>query len=84
MESLILVYFLYRQTNFLAHALQNGAGVAEQKELAVEYYKMAADKGYARALNALGTCYYQGFGVKQDFFEAIGYYKKSADQVHAH
>ena len=42
---------------------------------------MAAEKGYARAQNALGTCYYQGIGIKKDYFQATIYYKKAADQV---
>lgn len=66
----------------IAHALQTGAGCAENKELAVEFFSMAAEKGYARAQNALGTCHYQGLGVKRDFFQATVYYKKAADQVY--
>ena len=33
---------------------------------AAEWFKKAAEKGFTRALNNLGTCYELGHGVQQD------------------
>ena len=47
---------------------------------ATYWYRKAADQGYARAQNNLGSMYYEGNGVKQDYEEAVKWYRKAAEQ----
>jgi TPR repeat protein len=47
---------------------------------AVEWYRKAADQGFAPAQFNLGYCYAHGQGVPQDFSEAPKWYRKAADQ----
>ena len=49
---------------------------------AVEYYKLAAEKGHSLAQCALGNCYDDGVGIKQSMQKAISYYELSAAQGH--
>lgn len=55
----------------------------EDYEQAVEYYRLAAEQGHARAQYNLGICYDNGHGVKQDYNEAVKWYRKAAEQGHA-
>ena len=48
-----------------------------------EYTKKAADQGYIKAQNSLGTCYANGEGVAKDVYEAVKWYRKAADQGYA-
>ena len=47
---------------------------------AVECYRKAAEKGYARGQRNLGFMYENGEGVAKDFTEAVKWYKKAANQ----
>lgn len=47
---------------------------------AAEYYRAAAEAGYAPAQNNLGALYHNGHGVSQDFAAAALWYGRSADQ----
>lgn len=59
-----------------------GQGVPEDKEMAVSWYKRAANQGYAEAECTLGDCYFYGDGVPQDFKKAVIWYEKAANQGH--
>jgi uncharacterized protein len=64
----------------LGRAYQEGTGVQQNDELAVEWYRKSADHDYAKAQNSLGVMYARGLGVNQDKAEAFRWYKKAAKQ----
>lgn len=49
-------------------------------ELAVEYYRQAADQGFAPAINNLADKYEKGLGVRQDLNQAYALYQQAAGQ----
>jgi TPR repeat protein len=53
-------------------------------ETAFRWYMKASEQGYARAQNALGSCYYWGKGIEQDYNNAIVYYRLAAEQNDPH
>ena len=55
-------------------------GKPQDDGMAVKYYRLAADQGYANAQYNLGVCYYNGQGVPQDYAQAVKYYRLAADQ----
>ncbi len=62
----------------LGVAYHFGSQVPVNPELAVKYYRMAADLEYGLALNNLGDMYENGLGVEQSYPKAIELYKQSA------
>ena len=50
----------------------------------MQWYRKAADQGYALAQTNLGVMYAQGRGVPQDYAQAMQWYRKAADQGIAH
>ncbi len=54
--------------------------VQKRYDEAVQYYRKAAEQGYAPAQNSLGVLYVNGFGVAKDYYEAVKWYRKSAEQ----
>ncbi|MDD6005961.1 MAG: Sel1-like repeat-containing protein kinase family protein, partial [Bacteroidales bacterium] len=60
-----------------------GKGVEKDEIKAVEWYRKAAEQGYAPAQNSLGICYELGRGVEQDYAEAVEWYRKAAVQGYA-
>ena len=59
----------------------NDLGVSKPDHVeAVEYFKLAAEKGHSLAQCALGNCYDDGDGIKQNVQKAISYYELSAAQ----
>jgi TPR repeat protein len=61
----------------------DGAGVAQNQEEAVRWYRLAAHQGNADAQFNIGGCYHTGTGVVQDVAEASRWYRLAADQGHA-
>lgn len=57
-----------------------GHGVGQDYSKAVEWYKKAAEQGYADAQYNLGVMYRDGNGVRQDYSKAVEWYKKAAEQ----
>jgi len=57
-----------------------GAGVPQDYEEAVKWYRLAADQGDAYAQSNLGAMYCKGEGVPQDYDEAVKWFRKAADQ----
>ena len=55
------------------------AGVAEDEEEAVKWYRKAAEQGYAIAQLKLADCYYHGNGVTKNYAEAVEWYRESAE-----
>ncbi len=66
-------------------ALMNykGLGIPVNKQLAFQWYEMAAQNGNMQAQNNLAHMYYLGNVVKKDKEKAIYWYKKSAKQNYA-
>ncbi len=55
----------------------------EDHAQAVEWYRKAADRGYAPAQSNLGLMYELGLGARQSNAEAVAWYRKAADQGYA-
>lgn len=69
----------FAQTN-LGHVFQNGSGVKQDFQQAVNWYRQAANKGLDEARACLGFMYESGLGVKQDYKQAVYWLQKSAGQ----
>ena len=69
--------------NSLGFCLQNGFGVAEDKEQAVYWFRKAAEQEFAAAQNNLGYCLENGIGVKKHRPQAVSWFRKAAEQEHA-
>ena len=57
-----------------------GESVDEKFAKAAEYYRKAAEQGYAQAQSELGVMYEKGEGVPQSYAEALGWYRTAADK----
>jgi hypothetical protein len=64
----------------LGRAYEDGKGVGQDDERAVEWFRKSADQGNAEGENSLGVMYALGRGVPHDREEAVRWYKKSAKQ----
>jgi uncharacterized protein len=64
----------------LGRAYEDGKGVAQDDEQAVQWFRKSADQGNAQAQNALGVMYALGRGVQRDKEEAVRWYRKAAKQ----
>jgi TPR repeat protein len=53
------------------------------KTIAVEWYRKAAEQGYADGQCCLGFMYENGQGTEQNYEKAIEWYRKAAEQGHA-
>ena len=73
-----------KSINELGNVYYSGIDIEQSYAKAVEYYKEAADDGYAAAQTNLGNCYYNGEGVTQSYEEAVKYYKLAAEQGYSH
>jgi len=58
----------------------SSGGRTSNKEKAVKWYKMAAEKGHVSSQLNLGVIYNQGIGVKLDYKEAAKWYQKAAEK----
>ena len=57
-----------------------GAGVLENDKIAVKWYTLAAEQGYAQAQTQLGAMYYNGQGVVQDYKTAMKWFTLAAEE----
>ena len=57
---------------------ENGYGMDADYGEAMRWYQLAADQGYAPALNQIGYLYFNGYGVDVDYEETAYYQKLSA------
>ncbi len=55
-------------------------GTTKNEFTAVIWFYLAASRGYAKAQNILGNCFYNGWGCLKDTATAIEWYMKSAKQ----
>ena len=70
------VYMLPRE-QFLNYSM-SGSMVPQSTEKGLEWYKKAADLGYARSMYALGYAFQCGQGVEINLQEALRWYEKAA------
>ena len=49
---------------------------------AMEWFKKAAEQGYANAQYSIGIMYRRGEGVEQDYSQAMDWFRKAAEQGH--
>jgi len=64
----------------LGRAYEDGKGVPQDNDRAVEWFRKSAEQGNAQAQNSLGVMYAQGRGVQRDRAEAVRWYRKAAKQ----
>jgi TPR repeat protein len=69
-----------RDQHFTGAKYFSGLGVDKNYLEAEKWYRLAAERGYARSQTALGKLYDEGLGVKQDHDEALKWYRRAADQ----
>ena len=50
---------------------------------AVEWFRKAAEQGFADAHYNLGNMYANGWGVRQDYEQAVQWFRKATNQGHA-
>jgi TPR repeat protein len=55
---------------------------AEEDELAVQFYRAAAEKGNVRGIAGLGEMYAKGEGIEQDLDEGRRYFTRAAEMGH--
>jgi TPR repeat protein len=67
--------------DFVGYMYFRGVGVKHNADVAVGYFKAAADKFAAGAWN-LGQCYFAALGVEQDVPKALESWKKAAAMGH--
>lgn len=60
-----------------------GKGVTRDYEAAMNWYRKAADMGYAPAAYSVGYLYEKGLGVSQNDAEAVVWFTKAAEKNHA-
>lgn len=66
----------------IATLYDDGNGVEQDYEKALEGYEKAIDLGNPGAMNNLGTMYYYGNGVEQDYEKALEWFDKAASFGH--
>ena len=64
----------------LGASYTEGRGIAQNYPAAADWYRKAADQGFANAQNNLGYMYESGLGVAQNDPSAAYWYRKAADQ----
>lgn len=60
---------------------EQGQGVAQNYQQAVQWYQKAANQGHAKAQGNLGYMYKNGLGVAQNLKQARYWYTKAANQT---
>ncbi len=69
------------ETQFsIGRAYFHGDGVEKDDIKALEFFKLAAAQGYAKAEHNLGVMYLQGSAVNKDEAIALSWFKKAAEQ----
>ena len=62
---------------------EEGRGIEQNYQVAVEWFKKSAEKEYASAQSHLAECYYRGKGVEKNYEKAVEYFKKVPDDEYA-
>jgi uncharacterized caspase-like protein len=63
---------------YVGEIFERGANGSPQFDLAAQWYRKAAEQGYARAQINLGNLYEKGLGVKRDPATALNWYRKAS------
>jgi TPR repeat protein len=72
---------MLKSLRYIAKALVNGDGVAQDFVLAAEWYEKAAAQGCVESRHRLGEMYYVGKeGVEQDFARAVVEFRRAAEE----
>ena len=61
----------------------SGKGVPQDHSEAVQWFRRAAEQGYAEAQFNLGVSYHKGEGVPQDDSESTKWFRRAAEQEFA-
>ena len=69
--------------NHIAYMYHKGLGVEKDQQIAVGWFKKAAELGLAKAQFNLGLSYQKGQGASKDIHKAIEWFRKSAEQGYA-
>ena len=64
----------------IGRMFEMGNGVDRNDAEAVRWYRMATEKGNARALNNLGTMYYDGRGVEKNPAVAVEFFMRASER----
>lgn len=56
-----------------------GCGCEKNSKSAINFFELAAFRGFSISLNNLGICYAEGEGVEKDLKKAASYYKQGAE-----
>ena len=67
----------------LAQAYEDGNGLAQSDEKAVNWYRKAEEQGSADAQNSLGVMYRLGRGAERNKEEAVKWYQRAAHKKNA-
>ncbi|MBX9688110.1 MAG: sel1 repeat family protein [Candidatus Obscuribacterales bacterium] len=67
----------------LGFQYESGDGVAQNYELAAQFYSRAAQSGEELGMKNLGKLYEDGKGVNEDWLKAAYWYRKAADKGYA-
>lgn len=68
----------------IGHLYENGLGMAQSdKQVGLDWYRRAANKGYSYAQYKVGEAYYKGAGYVQNYRFAESWLKLAADQGNA-
>ncbi|MNK98519.1 Localization factor PodJL [compost metagenome] len=63
----------------LGQILLDGQGIAQDQQLALSWFGIAARQGHLMARNMLGRCHEQGWGCVADASVAVRHYRSAAD-----
>ena len=66
--------------NNVGHFYEQGLGVAQDYQQAINWYLKASEQGLAAAQHNAGMLYYNGTGVEQDYVQAFILFEKAAQQ----
>lgn len=70
--------------NRLGDRYRTGSGVPRDDAVAVRWYRIAAERGYAPAQNNLAAMYEKGLGVPKDEAKAAEWFRRAAEQGEKH
>lgn len=72
-----------RSQNTLASMYETGKGVAQNYAKAVQWYRQAANQGFAEAQFNVGRMFAAGNGVDKNAIEAMSWFRRAAQQGYA-
>ena len=67
---------------YLGNFFEDGQGVEQNDQEAIQWFQMAAKQGDAKAQYSLGNICFYGRGLQQDYNEAMHWWSLAAEQEH--